>query len=102
MTDYTAYTSLAILAVASIDDVRTRHVHNKLLACFAVVAFAVILFFSGLNGLTNACLGLFVGFVFYLPMAWFGIVGGGDLKLLAIIGILAGPTATLVIGLCAL
>lgn len=102
MTDVGAYCSLGVLAIAAIDDVKTRRVHNVLLAGLALLSASVVLLTSGWPGLEKGLLGALSGFLLYFPLAWMSIVGGGDLKLMAVLGISAGSVDTLIIGLFAL
>jgi len=96
------YCSLFVLLAAAIDDVMTRKVHNVLLGCLAVISIIVIFYFNGSFGLQQSAMGMLAGFMLYLPLAWLGVVGGGDLKLLSVVGITAGVSATVTIGLIAL
>lgn len=96
------YLTMSLLLIAAVDDLATRKIHNILLGGFSVLALAYIFFQSGPEGLLNSFFGLIAGFAFYLPLAWFGVIGGGDLKLLAVVGICAGITNTLLIGTMAL
>jgi Flp pilus assembly protein protease CpaA len=102
MNNYTLLCALGVLVAATIADVRTHRIHNKLLAICAVLSVAVVAVSAGGPGLTNAGLGFLAGFGFYFPLAWFGIIGGGDLKLLGVVGISTGPFNILMIGVFAL
>jgi len=96
------YFSLFVLAVATIDDVLTRRVHNALLLGLALVSIGVIYWVTGVAGIRFGVLGFLTGLALYFPLAWFGIVGGGDLKLLAVVGLTAGPINTVTIAFFAL
>jgi Flp pilus assembly protein protease CpaA len=102
LTSVGAYCSLGVLAIATIDDIKTRRVHNILLAGLALLSIAVILVSEGWPGLEKGFIGSLAGFALYFPLAWMGVVGGGDLKLMAVVGLSAGAIDTLVIGLIAL
>ena len=107
MTSHLTYISLVIIGCAAIDDLCTRKVHNSLLGILAFASLLAVIYFrngSGLieSALIESALGFLAGFAFYLPLAWFGIVGGGDLKLLAVSGILLGPTPVIIVGFFAL
>lgn len=102
MTDIGAYCSLGVAAVATVDDLRTHKVHNVLLAGLALLSVAVVLATSGWPGLEKGLIGAVAGIALYFPLAWMGVVGGGDLKLMAVVGLSAGAVDTLLIGVFAL
>ena len=93
--------SMVVGAIAAVDDVMTRRVHNILLAVMAIVWIAVMAAFMECPACKTRLLA-FAGAALYLPLALMGAIGGGDLKLLAVIGLSSGPWATLVIGFLAL
>jgi prepilin peptidase CpaA len=94
--------SFTLLGVATIDDVMTGKIHNVLLGIFAVVGLALAFFVGGLTGMKHALLGGLTGFLMYLPMAWLKIVGGGDLKLLTVLGLNLDIRSIVAIGVLAL
>ncbi len=93
--------TLGILLAASIDDLKFRRVHNNLLAILAVITLAVVFYTQGISGLKFSLLGFALGLALYFPLAWFKLLGGGDLKLLAVTGLAAGPARVLWIGVAA-
>lgn len=80
----------AMLAAAALDDAVTGKVRNAItLPCIVtgLLGHAVI---SGGMGLADAAIGLAAGFVPMFIIWKFGAIGGGDVKLLAAVGTLAG------------
>jgi prepilin peptidase CpaA len=94
--------SFGVLAVAAIDDIRTRRVHNPLLIALALISIAVIFYFEGWPGVEKGLIGFVAGFAFYFPLAWMRVIGGGDLKLMAVLGLSVGAMDVLIIGILAL
>ena len=94
--------SFGVLAVATVDDIRTRRVHNAVLLGLTLISVVVVFYFNGWPGLEKGLIGFVAGFALYFPLAWMGVVGGGDLKLMAVLGISVGAMDTLLIGVIAL
>ena len=82
------------LAIAVVTDVRTRRIPNALTASMAAAGFGVAVMGMGVTP-AQAALGLLVGLVVMLPGHVIGATGAGDVKLLAAIGSLVGPSLAL-------
>jgi prepilin peptidase CpaA len=80
---------------AAIIDLRTRRVPNALTAGIAVVGVGLAASGLGRVGLLASIAGCLLGFALMLPGHLIGATGGGDVKLLAAVGTLLGPGATL-------
>jgi len=78
-------TAIACLAGAIID-VRTRRIPNWITFSAIVVLLALHGGFSGLPGLKESALGLTGGFLVMLIPHLFGVLGAGDVKLMAAVG----------------
>jgi prepilin peptidase CpaA len=77
-------------ALAAYFDFRYRLVPNWLiLACLACGALLALI--GGFDACSRYGLGLFFGSLILLPAFIFNMVGGGDVKSLAVIGLLTGP-----------
>lgn len=91
--------SFAISAVAciwsAVVDVRSRRIPNLVTFTAMAVLLAVHGFFSGTQGLTESGLGLAGGFLVFLVPHLFGLLGAGDVKLLAAVGAGLGSSALL-------
>jgi prepilin peptidase CpaA len=96
---------LLLLALAVRSDVRTRRIPNKLVLAGMLSGAALQLLlpageglFShafGSLGLTQALAGLGLGLLVLLPMYALGVMGAGDVKLLAMAGVFLGPDEVL-------
>ena len=84
-----------ILAWAVVEDMRTRKFSNRTFLISLVLAVAIALVGGGWRALVPSSLGLAAGFVILLPLVLTGIVGAGDMKLMAAFGVLAGWNAVL-------
>jgi prepilin peptidase CpaA len=83
-----------ILATGVVDDFLVRKFHNWLfLTCLAVALITSVLL-GGWQGLNSAVIGFIAGLACMLPLVLMGIVGAGDMKLLAAFGTVAGWSAT--------
>jgi prepilin peptidase CpaA len=80
----------AILVAGVTDDLRSRKFHNWLFLVCTGVAFAVVLVSDGIWGLPLALLGFAAGILVLLPLVLAGVIGAGDMKLMAAFGIAAG------------
>jgi len=82
------------LAIAVVTDVRTRRIPNVVTASMAAAGFAVAVMGLGVTP-AQAGLGLLVGLAVMMPGHVIGATGAGDVKLLAAIGSLVGPSLAL-------
>lgn len=82
---------LATLAVAVYQDVRWRKITNRLILVAAGTTVLVALMQDGINGLGDALLGGILGFLCFIPLYLLQVMGAGDVKLMAVVGMLVGP-----------
>jgi prepilin peptidase CpaA len=83
--------ALTIASIACVTDLHSRRIPNGLTFGAAVAGLIYQFATGGMNGLSQATLGWFVGaMIFILPFA-LGGRGGGDVKLLAALGAWLGP-----------
>jgi len=84
---------VAVGAVSTVIDFRTRRVPNRLTLTIALGG--LVLAAGGFSGvtLTSALLGMLVGLALMLPGHVIGATGAGDVKLFAATGTLLGPSA---------
>jgi prepilin peptidase CpaA len=88
--------AVAVLAagVAAVIDVRTGRIPNALTGSAALTGLALGWIGGDSTGLGVACAGGLVGMTLMLPGYRFGGTGAGDVKLMAALGTLLGPGAT--------
>jgi prepilin peptidase CpaA len=92
--------ALAFLVSASVSDIRSRRISNRLNGAAALVGLSLHGVLGGWNGLLFALAGLGVGFAaLFLPFAA-GMIGGGDVKFAAAAGTFLG-WRLLLVGLAA-
>jgi len=82
------------LAVAVVTDVKTRRIPNWLTGSLAGAGFGLA-FGGGVVTPAQAALGLLTGLLLMMPGHLIGATGAGDVKLMAVIGILVGPSVVL-------
>jgi prepilin peptidase CpaA len=86
--------ALAAIAAAVID-LRTHRIPNVLTIGIAIVGVGLAAAGLGRVGIGMSIAGCLVGLALMLPGYLIGATGGGDVKLLAAVGTLLGPGATL-------
>lgn len=84
-----------ILIWAVFEDLRSRKFSNRSFLIAAAIAFIAALSLGGISELIPLTLGFGAGIIFFLPLVLAGIIGAGDMKLMAAFGILAGWHAVL-------
>ena len=89
-------TAVACLAGA-VADVRTRRIPNPVTFGAMILCLAVHGIFSGRPGLTDAALGLAGCFCITLVPHLFGVLGAGDVKLMAAVGAGLGSGAVVTV-----
>lgn len=88
---------LALASIAGVSDLRTRRIPNWLVAAGLIAGFTGQIATRSFPGLRAAAFGALLAIAVYLPLYLLHAVGGGDLKLMAAIGAIAGPANWLVI-----
>jgi prepilin peptidase CpaA len=83
--------TLLTAACAAYFDIRRRRIFNWLTLGAAGAALAIRLAASGMTALLNGAEGWLVGIGLLLIPFALGVMGGGDVKLLAAFGALGGP-----------
>lgn len=82
------------LAIASISDLLTRRIPNWLTVPGTLVGLGLHCWISGYEGFLTGILGLTTGFFLLFFFYLLGGMGGGDVKLLALVGSFLGPRLT--------
>ena len=94
-----AMTFYYLLLTITISDLEEHKIPNAVLLPFFIIGlFERILISKTINWYFNPFLGIIVGFGVMFLLAYFskGGMGGGDIKLLAVIGIFIGPLGALI------
>jgi prepilin peptidase CpaA len=81
----------ALTAVAAATDLHSRIIPNWLVASGIALGFGLNTYLYGWPGLLAALLGFGLALALYLPLYMLRAMGGGDVKLMAAVGALAGP-----------
>lgn len=87
---------MAVLAVATYTDLRSRRIPNWLVYPFLVAGFVVSGWTHGWHGILMSLEGLALGAVILGFFFWLGGMGMGDVKLCAAIGAWIGPSQLLI------
>ena len=82
--DFQILLSGLILLIASIDDLRSRKIHNKLILFLFPFVLASVAFLGGTSALIAGGFSAFLALTVGIPLALGRIIGGGDLKLLVL------------------
>lgn len=84
-----------LLTIATWTDIKSRLIPNRLTFGGIVLAVIVNTYSSGADGISFSLLGALVGMVMFLPIYALGKMGGGDVKLLAMVGAFLGVEGVL-------
>jgi prepilin peptidase CpaA len=93
--DALAWTTIAIGALAVFDDLSRRAVSNWISGSALAAGLVLNFLARGFYGAGMAAAGAALGFALLLVFYLMGGLGGGDLKLMAGLGALLGPSAVL-------
>jgi prepilin peptidase CpaA len=79
-----------LLLVCGFTDLIKGKIYNRVTLPFLLIGPLLHLFFGGIEAGGESILGLVVGFFLFLPVFLFKGMGGGDVKLMAVVGGLVG------------
>lgn len=85
---------IVLLILCSFEDARKKIIPNKYTIPALLAGFVLMTMNNGLDGLKDSLQGFLLGFLIFLLPFIFGLMGAGDVKLLAAIGALKGLTFT--------
>jgi prepilin peptidase CpaA len=91
MHSFAWWPTLAVLAVATFTDLRSRRIPNWLVLPFLVAGVVASGWFGGWHGIGQSFAGLGLSILIYGILFWMGGMGAGDVKLCAAIGAWIGP-----------
>lgn len=83
--------TVAVLAVATFTDLRSRRIPNWLVLPFLAMGLGESAWFHGWHGLGKSAEGMALGLVIFGVLFLMGGMGAGDVKLCAAIGAWVGP-----------
>ena len=96
MFDQIGFITVALLlAVAVVFDLKFRIIPNWVCASILILGFAVQGATAGAQGLLASVMGMLLALAIFIPAYAAGWMGAGDAKLMAAVGTLLGPLATL-------
>jgi prepilin peptidase CpaA len=81
----------AVTAIAAASDLHSRTIPNWLVVAGLILGFGLNTYLRGWPGLWSALLGFGLALALYIPLYMLRAMGGGDVKLMAAVGSLAGP-----------
>ncbi|MDE0119487.1 MAG: prepilin peptidase [Bdellovibrionales bacterium] len=90
-----------ILLSAVVDDLRSQKIHNILILVLLGVALISVLIFQGASGLFPALAKLVVSLGITVPLVLLKVIGGGDMKLYAVLSLVLSPRTLIVSLICA-
>jgi len=93
--DALAWITIAVGALAVLDDLRRRAISNWISGAALAAGFVLNFLARGPYGAAAAAEGAALGFALLVVFYLMGGMGGGDLKLMAGLGALLGPSAVL-------
>lgn len=88
--------TVAVLAVATFTDLRSRRIPNWLVLPFLLAGILASGWMHGRHGIGQSFAGLGLGLLIYGLLFWMGGMGMGDVKLCAAIGAWIGPGQLLI------
>jgi prepilin peptidase CpaA len=86
MHSFAWWPTLAVLAVATFTDIRSRRIPNWLVLPYMAAGFVVPAWIQGWHGFVQSMGGFGLGALIYGILWWMGGMGMGDVKLVAAIG----------------
>lgn len=81
------------LVAGTVDDLRTRKVHNGLVLSLLALALIANFYFRGWDGTLIGIGALLLALVATIPLFMSGTLGGGDVKLFAVFAVCVDPTS---------
>lgn len=79
-----------LLAFACYGEIRARRIPNWLTLGAVVLGLGAAAIEGGAEGLVDSAIGLAIAGGLFLPFCLLGVVGGGDMKLMAAVGAIVG------------
>ena len=83
--DFKIFLPGILLLIASVDDFRSRKIHNKLILLLLPFVLLAVVLLKGFDGLLVGGFSALLALVVGIPLALARVIGGGDLKLLVLV-----------------
>ena len=90
-----------ILLAGVIDDLRSKKIHNWLILVLLALAGLSVLLLHGLQGVFPALGKLMVALGISVPLVLMKVIGGGDMKLYAVLSLVLSPRLLILSLVCA-
>ena len=90
-----------ILLSAVVDDLRSKKIHNSLILVLLGVTLVSVLVFQGFSDLLPSILKLLMALGISVPLVLLKVIGGGDMKLYAVLSLVLSPLALVISLVCA-
>ena len=90
-----------MLLAGMVDDLRSKKIHNWLILILLAVASLSVLFLQGLQGVFPALGKLIVALGISVPLVLMKVIGGGDMKLYAVLALVLSPRSLILSLICA-
>jgi prepilin peptidase CpaA len=87
----------ALVLIAAVTDIRGRRIPNWLTLAGIIAGFLLGIVTGGLPGVGRAAGGMFLGFGAYFVLYCLHAMGAGDVKLMAAVGAIVGPSNWIVV-----
>ena len=99
LASHTVVGLLMVAILAAWHDWFQWRIPNRLLAAGCAAALMLAAFAPGSSGIVHSLAGGLLGFALIWPFYWMGGMSAGDVKLMATLGLFAGPAAVIEIAL---
>ncbi len=83
---------IIILTICVITDIKERKIYNKVIFPSLVITLIMHIIINGASSISDFLFGFLVGLLLLIIPYFMGGIGAGDVKLLALIGAIKGPT----------
>jgi prepilin peptidase CpaA len=91
---------VAVLAIASVTDIRSHRIPNRLILPATLAGLGLNIIPAGARGLLFSIEGLFLGMGLFIIFYLMGSMGAGDVKLMGAVGSMLGPHMVFMAALC--
>ena len=90
----------AILLSAVVDDLRSKKIHNVLILVLLGISLVSVVIFQGVSGIFPALARLLMALGITVPLVLLKVIGGGDMKLYAVLSLVLSPRTLIISLIC--